>query len=42
MKKRLELESDYDYVEDILKDGAQKASLIASDVLKNVKAAVGL
>ena len=41
-EKRLELESDYDYVEDILKDGAQKASLIASDVLKNVKAAVGL
>ena len=41
-EKRLELERDYDYVEDILKDGAQKASLIASDVLKNVKAAVGL
>ena len=41
-EKRLELESDYDYVEDILKDGAQKASLIASDVLKNVKTAVGL
>ena len=41
-EKRLELESDYDYVQDILDDGAKKASLIASDVLKNVKAAVGL
>jgi len=41
-EKRLELESDYDYVQDILDDGAKKASLIASDVLKNVKTAVGL
>ena len=41
-EKRLELEADNDYIEDILKNGAKKASLIASDVLKNVKAAVGL
>ena len=41
-EKRLELEADNDYIEDILKNGAKKASLIASDVLKNVKTAVGL
>lgn len=40
--KRLELEAENDYIEDILKNGAKKASLIANDVLKNVKTAVGL
>ncbi len=41
-EKRIALETDDDYIEDILKNGAKKVSVIADNVLNNVKSAIGL
>ncbi len=40
--KRKDLEKDLDYVQDVLKEGAKKASSIATDVLSRAREAVGL
>ena len=41
-EKRRELADDMDYVEDVLRKGAEKASLLARETLKRARAAVGL
>jgi len=41
-ERRIALEKEDDYIEDILKNGGQKASLTAKNVLNNVKDAIGL
>lgn len=41
-EKRRELEADMDYVEDVLKSGAEKASILARKTLQEARKAVGL
>ena len=41
-EKKLELKNNKDLVDDILSDGAKKASNISSDVLRRARLAVGL
>ena len=41
-EKRAEFEQDPDYVWDVLKDGADRARVIAQDTLAQVKDAIGL
>jgi tryptophanyl-tRNA synthetase len=40
--KRRELEANMDYVEDVLKKGAERASILARETLTNARQAVGL
>jgi len=41
-EKRAQLEKDPDYVEDVLKDGGQRAREIAQEVMEQVRQATGL
>jgi tryptophanyl-tRNA synthetase len=41
-ERRTRFEADPDYVQDVLADGARRAGAIASEVLAEVKDAVGL
>ncbi len=41
-EKRTELSADMDYVNDVLRQGAEKASVLARETLKNARQAVGL
>ena len=41
-KKREELEKNLDYVESVLISGAEKASILAQDVLDRARKAVGI
>jgi tryptophanyl-tRNA synthetase len=41
-ERRAQLEADPDYVQEVLADGARRAGVIASEVLGEVKEAVGL
>ena len=40
--KREELQNNVDFVQDVLKDGAERASAVASETLKKVRKAAGL